>query len=150
MADRGLRLKLEIEGDGQIVEDVRQLGERARDAKPVLRIIQKLMEEGAREQFESHGARGGKPWLEDKKSTVERKKREGFGEELEVRTNETRDSLFGGSGSIRRLSKSSTTFGTGVFQARFQGHRRMLLKLVMADADRWSKMMVDWILEGKV
>jgi hypothetical protein len=145
-----MRLRLLIEGDGQLIHDVKEIGHRASDAKPVLTVIQKLMEEGAREQFETRGARGGKEWQPDKDETVKRKEREGFGDELEVRTSETRDSLFGGAGVIRRLSKSSTTFGTRVFQARFQGHRRQLLRLTLHDSDKWSEMMVRWILDGEV
>ena len=152
MASKGLRLRLEIEGDGETVESIRALGERANNAKPVLTVIQKLMEQGAEEQFATKGARGGMSWQVDKDTTIARKVAAGESRDTEVRTGDLARSLLGGgSGStIRRLSKSSTTYGTRVFYAVFQGHRRQLLRLTTRDADAWSEKMVRWILDGEV
>ena len=56
----------------------------------------------------------------------------------------------GGGNAIRRLSKQSTTYGTRLFYAQFQGHKRMLLRVTLQDADLWAEKMVDWILSGNV
>lgn len=146
-----MKLKLEIHGHDAVADELKQIGERAHDAKPVLRVIQALMAESAREQFESEGSRGGLPWVPDKNATVARKAREGFKEDTEIRTGDLEKSLAqlgGGGNAIRRLSMASTTFGTRLFYARFQGHKRQLLRITTKDADLWAEKMVDWILSG--
>jgi phage gpG-like protein len=149
----GPRLRLYIDGGNAAAEEIRAIGERARDAKPVLRTIQGLMARGAKEQFETEGSRGGLAWEPDTKAWVKRKAAKGQDLRTERRTHALEESLMsagGGKDSIRRLSKQSTAFGTRLFYAQFQGHKRMLLALTLKDADRFSELMVDYILSGNV
>jgi len=153
MAVKGPRLKLYIDGEGAVAEDFRAIGARAHDAKPVLRVIQGLMAKAAREQFEGEGARGGLKWQPDTPGWIARKAAKHQDPRTERRTGALEASLMsesGGSNSIRRLSKQSTTFGTRVFYAQFQGHKRQLLRVTLQDADLWAEKMVDWILSGNV
>lgn len=152
MAAKGPLLKLYIDETGLSREDILAIGTRARDAKPVLRAIQGLMAEGAKEQFEGEGSRGGLRWEPDSKMWAARKRREGKDEHTEIRTGDLRAALMsttGGGNAIRRLSKASTTFGVRLFYSAFQGHRRQLLVITTKDQDRWASMMLDWVLEGK-
>ena len=147
------RLRLYIDGTDSTIEEIRAIGVRARNARPVLEQIQALMAEGAAEQFVSEGARGGLKWKPDERSYVERKAKEGHATDLEVRTHTLHDSLVakgGGGNAIRRLSKASTTFGTRVYYAQFQGHRRELLAVTKTDQDRWATKMIDYILTGEL
>jgi phage gpG-like protein len=149
---RGPRLRLYIDGEKAVAEDLRAIGQRARDAKPVMRVIQQLMARGAREQFETQGARSGEPWKTDTPAWIERKRRAGHSTDTEQETGATMASLISAGrtkGAVRRLSKTSTTFGTRTFASQWQGHRRRLLGITMKDADRWAELMVDWILSGK-
>ena len=149
----GPRLKLYIDGADAAAEEIRAIGQRARDAKPVLRVIQGLMARGARGQFETEGERGGLPWEPDTPAWMERKRKAGQDPRTERRTGALEASLMaegGGKGAIRRLSKGSTTFGIRIFYAQFQGHRRQLLRLTLKDADLYAEKMVDWILSGNV
>jgi hypothetical protein len=145
------RLKLEVEDTGILVHEVEELGNRAWDAKPVLRRIQEDMAMTTISQFASQGGRSGERWKPDEKSTVERKVAEGYSSRTEMRTGTLAASLlFHGPGNIHRLSKASTTFGTRVFYAVFQGHARRLLAITMGDADRWSDWMLRWVLHGEL
>lgn len=153
MATKGPRLKLYIDGEGAVAEDFRAIGARAQDAKPVLRVIQGLMAKAAREQFESEGDRGGLKWEPDTPAWIARKTARHQDTRTERRTGVLEASLMaegGGGDRIRRLSKQSTTFGTRVFYAQFQGHKRQLLRVTLQDADLWAEKMVDWILSGNV
>jgi phage gpG-like protein len=149
----GPRLRLYIDGEHAAAREIRAIGDRARDAKPVLRVIQGLMARGAKEQFESEGSRGGLAWEPDTKAWVKRKASKEQDTQTERRTGALEESLMstgGGKDAIRRLSKQSTTYGTRLFYAQFQGHRRTLLALTLKDADRFSELMVDWILSGDI
>lgn len=153
MAVSGPRLKLYIDGEEAAADEFRAIGARARDAKPVLRVIQALMANAAREQFEGEGTRGGLKWEPDTPRWVARKIEAQQDARTERRTGALEASLMsegGGGDSIRRLSKQSTTFGTRLFYAQFQGHRRQLLRVTLQDADLWAEKMVDWILSGNV
>jgi phage gpG-like protein len=149
----GPRLRLYIDGENAAAEEIRAIGERARDAKPVLRVIQGLMARGAKEQFETEGSRSGLAWEPDTKAWVKRKASKDQDTRTERRTGALEESLMstgGGRDAIRRLSKQSTTHGTRLFYAQYQGHKRMLLALTLREADRFSELMVDWILSGNV
>jgi hypothetical protein len=150
----GPRLRLTIEGDGAAEDELRAIGARARDAKPVMRVIQGLMVRGAKEQFESEGARGGLAWDPDTQAWVKRKAAKGEDTRIERRTGALWESLTMESGDfaeeIRKVLKASTTFGTRIFHAQFQGHRRQLLRITLKDADLWAELIVDWILSGNL
>ncbi|MFZ1927389.1 MAG: hypothetical protein WAU42_14775 [Solirubrobacteraceae bacterium] len=153
MALSGPRLRLYIDGTDAAADELREIGERARDAKPVLRVIQGLMAKAAREQFESEGERGGLKWEPDSPRWIERKLYHHWAADTEHRTGDLAASLMAatsGGNAIRRLSKQSTTYGTRLFYAQFQGHKRQLLRVTLHDADDWAERMVDWILSGKV
>jgi len=146
------RFKVEIDGADAAEEMLRGIGERGHEAKPVLRIIQRLMLESAEAQFASKGARGGSPWLPDKPDTVAKKLEAGYPKDTEIMTGDLFDALTstsGGAGAIRRLSRTSTTVGTSLPYAIFQGHKRELLEITTEDADAWAERMVDYLLEGK-
>lgn len=145
----GLKLRLEIEDTGHTVRKVKEMGYRAEAARPVLRQIKHLMEQGAAEQFLTEGERGGYRWKPDLPATVQKKLAEGADRRTEIRTGDLARSLMGGDKAIRRLSDHSTTFGTRVFYSVYQGHLRRLLELTRADADVYSTMMVKWILDGE-
>lgn len=147
------RLRLYVDEEGSTKEELLAIGERAREAKPVMRVIQALMVEGQMEQFASEGTRSGERWLADSKSWEARKKREGLDEHTEVRKGDLRDAMMaktGGKGAIRRLSKASTTTGVRLYYAVFQGHKRRLLALTRGDQDNYASRMIEWILEGRL
>ena len=85
MAVKGPRLRLYIDGENAAAEEIEAIGHRARDAKPVLRVIQGLMAKGAREQFESEGSRGGLKWEPDTSRWLARKIAEHMDERTEYR-----------------------------------------------------------------
>lgn len=147
----GLRLRLEIEDTGHTVRKVKEMGYRAEEARPVLRMIKHLMEVGAEEQFVSEGARSSEHWKQDLPATVQQKLAEGADARTEIRTGDLARSILGGgdNNTIHRLTKQSTTFGTKVFYSVYQGHTRRLLALTRSDADRWSELMVRYILTGE-
>jgi len=147
------RLKLYVDDDGATEEQLREIGERAYEAKPVMRVIQGLMADAAIEQFESEGSRGGFRWKPDKEPWSDRKKREGHSPDTEVETGDLREAMIaktGGGNAIRRLSKNSTTVGVRMFYAAFQGHNRQLLILTVRDQDNYATRMIEWILEGRL
>jgi phage gpG-like protein len=150
----GPRLKLYIDGDGAAEDELKAIGARARDAKPVLRVIQGLMARGAKEQFETEGERGGLAWDKDTQAWVKRKAAKGQDTRTERRTGALWESLTMEAGDfaeeIRKVLKTSTTFGTRLFYAQFQGYSRQLLRITLKDADRWAELMVDWILSGNL
>lgn len=148
------RLRLEIDGTDEVSEEMLAIGARARDASPVMREIQKLMLESSLATFASHGGRIDHSWKPDTQHTIERKQREGYDSELEMRTGELRESLTvpeGGefAGEIRRVGKTYSIFGTTVSHAKWQGHLRQLLGVTLEDANVWGSMMIDWILSGE-
>lgn len=150
-ASKGPRLRLYIDEKGATADELRGIIERAREPKPVMRVIQQLMMEGAAEQFESEGSRGGYHWAADKEKYVARKLKEGHDERIEIRKGDLRMSLLarsGGGNAIRRLSKASTTVGTRLFYSVFQGHRRQLLTLTSRDQDIYAEKMIDYLLTG--
>lgn len=151
MANSSFRVRLLVEDTEPTTAELLEIAHRARDARPVLRAVNRMMQVGAWEQFQSEGARGGHAWLPDKPETVLRKERSGLDPRTERRTRDLEASLLvGGKGNINRLSAQSTTFGTRVFYARFQGHKRRLLQVTLSDANRWSEMFIDYILSGNV
>lgn len=147
------KLRLEIEGDDLAATMLQDIGDRAEDAKPVLTVIRELMRKGAEAQFVTEGGRGGLRWLPDAKSTIQKKLSQGYPTHTEIMTSDLYISLTqraGGGNAIRRLSRYSTTFGTRVFYAQFQGHKRRLLEITSRDADDWAERMVRYLVEGAV
>jgi hypothetical protein len=147
------RIRLYIEEHGNTREELEEIGHRARDAKPVMRVIQALMVEAGMEQFATEGSRSGEKWKPDKEKWAARKTREGFSDDTEVKSSDLRTAMMaktGGGGTIRRVSKASTTVGVRLYYAQFQGHKRRLLALTRDDKNRYASMMIDYILTGKV
>lgn len=147
------KLKLGIEGENVAVDLLLGIAERSHEAKPVLAVIQELMRRGAEEQFFSEGSRGGLRWVPDKPNTIEKKLAAGYPtNHTEIMTTRLLASLqkrSGGGDAIRRLSRHSTTFGTRVFYAHWQGHKRQLLGITTRDADSWAERMATWLVEGR-
>lgn len=144
-------MKLEIEGADLAIDMLVGIAERSYDMKPVLTVIQELMRKGAEAQFASEGERGGKRWQLDKPDTVAKKVAAGYPDHTEIETLDLFTALTqrsGGGQAIRRISRHSTTFGTRLFYAQFQGNKRQLLALTTMDADNFASRMVSYVLEG--
>lgn len=147
------KLKLGIEGEGAAIKDLLAIGTRSHEAKPILKVIQELMRRGAEANFMSEGMAGGKRWEMDKPDTIAKKLAAGYPDRTEVMTTRLLASLqqrAGGGDTIRRLSAHSTTFGTRVPYAHWQGKKRQLLAITTQDADNWAERMVRWLVEGKL
>ena len=144
------RMKFNIEGEELAADEIERIGERATHARPALAVINRMMIIGAHEQFGSEGARGGYSWLQDKPETIAKKRAAGQDERTERRERDLEASLLLGSkGNINRISDKTTTYGTRLFYAKFQGHKRQLLKVTYEDADRWTSTIVHWIISGQ-
>lgn len=151
-ADKPGRIRLYID-DAQGAEDqLSYIAERARDARPVMKVILGLMSHAQAEQFRSAGARGGTPWQKDTKAWIERKRRQGWNVDTEIYRGDLKNSLTMGSGEmadeIRRYGKHSATFGTNRFYAKFQGHKRVLLYMTVSDMNDYAERMLLWLLDG--
>jgi len=148
-----VKLTLRIDGTDLVEDEFKDLGERAKDAEPVMRKIQKSMLEGSRLVWESEGATAGKSWQQDTERWIERKKAKGWDTKTEHRRGDLEASLTiegGGefAGEVRKVRKTETIFGTRVFYAIFQMHRRRLLSVVRRDREIWAEWIIDWILSG--
>lgn len=149
----GPRLKLLIDGTNLVEDEFKELAHRATDATPVMREIQKSMLTSSREVFATEGAAIGDTWEKDTEAWIERKKRKGWDTKTERRRGDLLLSLtiegggeFGG--EVRKVHKTSTVFGTNVFYAIFQMHKRRLMGIVKRDKNLWGEWIVDWILSG--
>lgn len=143
------RLRLHIDGVHPTEKLFDEIAMRALDARPILRVIQRLQQETAEEQFVSKGAASGNPWEPDLPETAERKEKEGDDPRTEIKTGELARSLLGSSDTtIRRLTSKSTTYGTRLFYSVYQGRKRTLLMLTTKDAQDWSERMSNWLLLG--
>jgi hypothetical protein len=147
------RLKLYIEDEDRTSEELAAIGARARDAKPVMRLIQALMMESSAEQFLSEGASVGEPWKRDTDEWTERKQKEGLSDGTLERRGDLRSAMLAktsGGASIRRLSKQSTSVGVRIYYARFAGKKRRLLTMTVPQQDKYASMMIDYILTGRL
>jgi hypothetical protein len=151
-SSQGPRVAFDVKGDAEAVEVARALGSRARDAKPLMQAFLAEMVIIEREQFESSGARGGKPWPENKPSTIARKKAAGQDERPERRTGALERSLTGsrGGGAIRRASKGSVTVGTRIPYARYAGKKRPLIGVMQSDQEHWLEQVIGYLLNGRM
>lgn len=149
--NRPLRMELVVQGTDLTARDLTELSDRARNAKPAMQAILRLMVAEERVLFETEGGSGGDPWPADKPSTVERKRRE----HLDIRTERATGALARsltepnyGKGRVRRASKQQVTFGTKVHYARYQG-KRPLLQFTQTNVDDWTTVLVRWLMDGE-
>lgn len=149
---RDPRVEFDVKGDADAVAIAQGLGARARNAKPLMQHVLADLVRIEREQFASSGARGGKPWPDDEKATIDRKKAAGHDPRPNRRTGALERSLTGsrGGGAIRRASKGSVTVGTRIPYARYQGRERPLLGILPMDHERWLRSTVEYLLDGRV
>jgi phage gpG-like protein len=140
------RADLEVFGDKEAADLLRQVGDRAVDMKPAFAKCYTIMEEGLRKQFESKGAYLGTPWPALAKTTLERKAREGLSSEPLVGASQIlKTSLEGGRGRIKSVTKTQVRIGTKDFVARFhQGGSKTKAglparKLVGVSRGDWSR-----------
>jgi hypothetical protein len=143
------RMRVEIEGADAAIEDLVGIAMRAKDARPVLRVIQEMMRVSAMSNFADEGETFGLHWLKDRDTTVQQKLAAGYQDRTEVMEGNLFQALTqraGGGEAIRRLSAKSTTFGTRLFYAQFQGKKRQLLAITEAAADHYAERMVKYLV----
>lgn len=146
-----LKVQLVASGAGLVGRELDQLADRARNAKPATEALLDLMVEHQRRQWESDGARGGKPWPKNTVEWAARKRGEGKSTSPLRYTGALMDSLTARGkvkGGIRTVGKQRATLGTRVFYAKFQ-HAR-LIGYTSQDVGRYQDVIVYWVMEGRV
>lgn len=72
-----MKYQVTIQGSKPIIKDLRRLGERIKDARPALVVVDEYLADAMKKNFESQGRRGGGSWRKLSEGWVKRKAREG-------------------------------------------------------------------------
>lgn len=109
-----------VQGEDRAARHIDDIGDRAKDPKPVLNRVADLLQRRQAANFASHGASlGGWPPLAA--STVAKKRSAGQSIEPLVATGALERSLQAGrgKGKVRRVTKTRVTIGSRIFYGRF-------------------------------
>jgi hypothetical protein len=151
-----VRVDCDVSGAVEAARHVDEVGERASDARPVLKIVQKVIADGVEANFRGGGGRFGEPWEPNRPGTLARKARMGQGSETLVGNGDLGAALTGGKGKRRRLGKSSTAVGVALFYARFLNDgtkfmpRRKVIGISDADRARSVNYVERYVIEGRL
>lgn len=128
------------------------IAERARRGRPLMQLLLKEVAKVERQQFETAGEHGGRPWPEDKPATVERKRSKGQDTRTLRRTGALWLSLTQPKGlyTIRRANAQSAVFGTRLWYGRFQLPERPLIGVSELDREVLVGRMSDYLLRGEL
>jgi hypothetical protein len=117
----GPAVSMEVRGAKDAARRIEEIGERAEDMRPAMRLIKVILEEGHARQFATKGSFLGTPWPENSPETVARKARSGapsLASQM-VESGDLQESLSGGKGGRSRVSKGGVSVGTSLFYALF-------------------------------
>ena|ERR1039458_2322141 len=148
---KGPLYKLKITGLTEAEAFLQEIGDRSYNMKPVLMVIKEIMRKTSEGNFQSEGELIGHKWELDTPDTIEKKLASGYSNQTEVMEGNLYDSLTSiasGNGAVRRISRHSTTFGTNLFYAHWQGHKRELLGITMFQADNFAERMIEYLVGG--
>lgn len=145
------RVQLLATGEDLVGDELDGLADRARNATPATDALLNMMVDHQRRQWDSDGARGGKPWPKNTVKWAGRKRADGASTrpmrltEHLMRSLTTRGKVKDG---IRTAGKQRATVGTKVFYSRFLPAR--LIGYTAQDIDRYQDVVVLWFMEGRV
>jgi len=133
-------ISIKVQGLEDVIEKIGGWASRARNLKPALKIVDKLLEVHVEAQFKSEGRRGGKPWKRLSRRTVKaRANRWGYyrrasafgagatGPILTWSGRLRRSFKRGGSGHVSRVSRSQLVWGSSIRYGRFLVRKRPIL-----------------------
>jgi hypothetical protein len=72
-----VKYQVTIQGSKPLVKDLRRLGDKIRDARPALIVVNEYLADAMKKNFESQGRRGGGSWRKLSEGWQKRKAREG-------------------------------------------------------------------------
>lgn len=110
-------MPLQLEGDEQVLRDLRSAARRAKDARPAMRKVRTIMEGANRKQFETSGSYLGQAWAPLAPATLARKARKGQDARPMRATDVLEASLTGGKGRRGGATRSSARAGTSIWWA---------------------------------
>ena len=143
--------RIEQRGAGKATLDLRALGVRASDVRPVKRQLREVFTRSERRRFS-----GGADWPPLAPATVERKAAAGLDPRILRATNALYRSLAeGGRGSVEEAGPGHVAFGTSLHYARFAEHgtktapKRELVELRPSEVSEMTRIVGKHITEGE-
>jgi phage gpG-like protein len=153
---------IEAEGTETVASNLKDFGDRATDARPAMRKVRTIMEEGQRRNFETSGGYLGESWDELKPGTLARRAQKGQGTQPLVATGALERSLTGGKGrrgsATKTMARAGTSVWYGVFaQAGTKGAgngasapKRRIVGLTQKDATKSIRVIEKFLMTGEV
>lgn len=151
-----MRVDFEVTGADLAARDLAEIGERAADAKPALRVAQNIFEKGLSRNFSSEGSYFGAQWEPNAPGTLAKKARLGQGAEVNVATGATREAAQGGAGRKTSLRKTSVRVGLtpvgAIFAQRGTKYqpKRKVVGLAQADRELSVRMVERYVVHGRL
>lgn len=149
------RLRVESRDITRLRRRIDRMRERANDLIPAWEVVADWLSEQQRIQFDTEGARWGRPWTPLAESTLAGKLRRGEPPDILVRASVLERSLAIRTLSIERLSPRTMVLGTRVPYARFhqRGTSRMPARILLdarpvAAEGAISSAVASWIING--
>lgn len=144
-----MRLRVDAVGLRVLERELLAMSGRVQDASPAMDAVIEGLYESARQQFDSQGSYGGKPWPDDADTTVERKAREGLDPRVLHATLDLRRSLTEpGGDNVAIASRDGVVFDTSVPYARFLKRRYTIIMPPERERREWVKVVQKWIIDG--
>lgn len=149
-------LQVDADGVAQVKTHLGEFSDRAKDARPAMRKVRSIMEEGQRRNFETSGGYLGESWATLSPGTLARKARKGQDAKVLRATGALEASLTGGRGKRTGATKTMARVGTSVWYAVFAqsgtktGPKRRVTGMTTRDITKSVRVIEKFVLTGEV